>query len=63
MCFSGVNSLLRSSALLLVITATTYGKWWLSLDVAAPHHRHSMMILNAAIWSVNGKKNTNSFSQ
>ncbi|CNM09023.1 Uncharacterised protein [Mycobacterium tuberculosis] len=56
--------MLRSSALLLVITATTYGKWWLSFDVAAPHHRNSMTILKAATWSgMNGKKNTNSFSQ
>ena len=35
----------------------------IALYVAAPHHRHSMMILKAAIWSVNGKKNTISFSQ
>ena len=52
-----------TSGALPSIVATTKGKWWLSFDVAAPHHKASMMSFAASTMSTNGRKNTRRVTQ
>ncbi len=51
----------RFHGVLETITATTFGKWWLSFDDAAPHQTQNRTIwLATIIWSIGNRKTTSS---